>query len=71
MTRITGRLTAKNRDELQNPMLSNQVWATFYFLIQKKLNLNKRKKQRIKLQQIYWRTERRMKKVDYVRRTSI
>jgi len=25
------RLTAKNRDQLRNPMLGNQVWATFTF----------------------------------------
>jgi len=31
MTHITCRLTAKNRDQLQNPMLGNQVWATFTF----------------------------------------
>jgi len=27
MTHVTWRLTAKNRDWLQHPMLSNQVWA--------------------------------------------
>jgi len=32
MTHVTCRLTAKNRDQLQNhPTLSNQVWATFTF----------------------------------------
>jgi len=30
MTQVTCRLTAKNRDQLQNPMLSNRVWATFF-----------------------------------------
>jgi len=25
------RLTAKNRDQLQNPMLHNRIWATFTF----------------------------------------
>jgi len=32
MTHVTCRLTAKNRDELQNPTLGNRVWATFTFL---------------------------------------
>jgi len=32
MTHITCRLTAKNRDQLQNPSLGNRVWATFIFL---------------------------------------
>ena len=31
MTRITRRLTAKNRDQLRNPTLGNRVWATFTF----------------------------------------
>ena len=32
MTHVTCRLTAKNRDQLQNhPTLSNRVWATFTF----------------------------------------
>ena len=31
MTRITHRLTAKNRDQLQNSTLGNRVWATFRF----------------------------------------
>ena len=30
MTHITCRLTAKNQDQLWNPTLYNQVWATFY-----------------------------------------
>jgi len=30
MTHITCRLTAKNRDQLQNPMLGNRVWAAFF-----------------------------------------
>ena len=29
MTRVTCRLTAKNRDQLRNPALGNQVWAIF------------------------------------------
>jgi len=29
MTHVTCRLTAKNRDQLRNPTLGNQVWATF------------------------------------------
>ena len=29
MTHVTCRLTAKNRDQLRNPMLGNRVWATF------------------------------------------
>ena len=40
MTHITCRLTAKNRDQLQEPyvrlpnrMFSNRVWATFTFLM--------------------------------------
>ena len=32
MTHITCRLTAKNRDQLQNPTLSTQVWANCTFL---------------------------------------
>jgi len=29
MTHVICRLTAKNRDQLRNPTLGNQVWATF------------------------------------------
>jgi len=29
MTRVTCRLTAKNRDQLRNPTLGSRVWATF------------------------------------------
>ena len=32
MTHITCRLTAKNRDQLRNPTISNRVWATLPFL---------------------------------------
>ena len=32
MTHVTCRLTAKNRDHLRNPTLSNRVLATFTFL---------------------------------------
>ena len=32
MTYVTCWLTAKNRDQLQNPTLGNRVWATFTFL---------------------------------------
>jgi len=32
LTYVTCRLTAKNRDQLRNPTLSNRVWATFTFL---------------------------------------
>jgi len=31
MTHVTCRLTAKNRDQVRNPMLDNRVWATFSF----------------------------------------
>jgi len=31
MTHVTFRLTAKNRDQLRNPMLGSGVWATFTF----------------------------------------
>jgi len=31
MTHITCRLTAKNQDQLRNPVLSNRVRATFTF----------------------------------------
>ena len=31
MIHVTCRLTAKNRDQLRNPTLGNQVWATFTF----------------------------------------
>ena len=31
MIHITCGLTAKNRDQLQNPTLGNRVWATFTF----------------------------------------
>ena len=30
MIHVTCRLTAKNRDQLRNPTLSNRVWATFF-----------------------------------------
>jgi len=33
MTHVACRLTAKNRDQLRNPTLGSQVWATFTFLI--------------------------------------
>ena len=33
MTHVTCRLTAKNRDQLQNPTLSNRVWATLFTLV--------------------------------------
>ena len=33
MIHVTCRLTAKNRDQLQNPTLDNRVLATFTFLI--------------------------------------
>jgi len=32
MTRVTCRLTAKNRDQLQDPTLGNRLWATSTFL---------------------------------------
>jgi len=32
MTRVTRRLTAKNRDQLRNHTLGNRVWATFNFI---------------------------------------
>jgi len=32
MIHVTCRLTAKNRDQLRNPTLSNRVWTTFTFL---------------------------------------
>ena len=35
MTHVTWRLTAKNRDKLRNPTLSNRVWATFTFYCKK------------------------------------
>jgi len=28
---VTCRLTAKNQDQLQNPMLGNRIWASFLF----------------------------------------
>jgi len=31
MADVTCRLTAKNQDQLRNPMLGNRVWATFTF----------------------------------------
>ena len=33
MTHVTFRLTAKNQDQLQNPMLGNRQWATFFVLL--------------------------------------
>jgi len=39
MTHVTYRLTAKNRDQLQNSMLGNRVWATFTFFTYFKLKL--------------------------------
>ena len=32
MINVTCRLTARNRDQLRNPILSNRVWATFTIL---------------------------------------
>jgi len=32
MTHVICWLTAKDRDQLRNPTLGNQVWATFTFL---------------------------------------
>jgi len=32
MNHVTCRLTAKNRDQLRNPMLGNRVWSTFTFM---------------------------------------
>ena len=32
MTHVTYRLTAKNRDQLQNRTLGNRVWATFFIV---------------------------------------
>ena len=32
MTHVTCRLTAKNQDQLWNPMLGNPVWSAFTFL---------------------------------------
>jgi len=29
---LTNKLTVKNRDQIRNPTLDNQVWATFTFL---------------------------------------
>ena len=31
LTHVTCRLTANNRDQLQNPTLGNRVWATYLF----------------------------------------
>jgi len=39
MTHITCRLTAKKRDQLRNPTLCTQVWATFTFKPQKPVSL--------------------------------
>ena len=33
MTHVTCRLTAKNPDQLRNPTLGNQVWATILFTL--------------------------------------
>jgi len=33
MTHVTCRLTAKNQDQLWNPILGNRVWATFFYLL--------------------------------------
>ena len=38
MTSVTCRLTAKYRDQLRNPTLGNQVWATFFLLLLHPLN---------------------------------
>ena len=32
MTQVICRLTAKNRDQLQNPTLGSRVWATYLLL---------------------------------------
>ena len=37
MTHVTCTLTAKNWDQLQNPTLGNQVWATFLYLLYVKI----------------------------------
>jgi len=33
MTHVMCKLTAKNQDQLRNPMLGNRVWATFFLLL--------------------------------------
>ena len=33
MTHVTCKLTAKNRDQLRNPMIGSRVWASFTFLL--------------------------------------
>jgi len=33
MTHVTCRLTAKNRDQVRNPILGNRVWANFTFTV--------------------------------------
>ena len=33
MTDVTCRLTAKNRDQFQNPTLGNRVWASFLLFV--------------------------------------
>ena len=47
MTRVTCRLTAKNRDQLWNPTLGNRVWAAFIFYdAEMQLNCNNIKVER-------------------------
>ena len=40
MTHVTCRLTAKNRDQLRNPTLGDQAWATFFTVHHLKLFLS-------------------------------
>jgi len=40
MTHVTCRLTAKNRDQLQNTTLGNRVWATFFGLSKQLAKIN-------------------------------
>jgi len=57
MTYVACRLTAKNRDQLRNPTLSNRVWATFTFYI--RLN-------GLRQNESLWQTERQTDTGPYI-----
>jgi len=42
MTHVSCRLTAKNRDQLQNPTIGNRVWATITFFTRESARLHKK-----------------------------
>ena len=64
MTHITCRLTAKNRDQLRNPMIGNWVWVTFTFFHLQTTHMKKRMprqniyaRKRLKLTELRWTSD--------------